>query len=63
VPSDAKSREAAAESTPAYEPRTPLGRRLWELREQILAEGEPTLDWDDLERELASRRGHRTADD
>ena len=40
-----------------FKPRTPLGRRLWELRKRIVASGEPLLDWDDLEREIAERRG------
>jgi hypothetical protein len=40
-----------------FQPKTPLGRRLWELRKRIVASGEPLLDWDDLERELAERRG------
>jgi hypothetical protein len=40
-----------------FKPRTPLGRRLWELRKRIVASGQPLLDWDDLEREIAERRG------
>lgn len=40
-----------------FQPRTPLGRRLWEIRNRILASGEPLLDWDDIEREVAERRG------
>lgn len=40
-----------------YHPRTPLGQRLWHLRERIVASGEPLLDWDDLDREIAERRG------
>ena len=44
------------EST-AYEPRTPLGKRLMELRRRIVESGEPLLDWNALERELAERRG------
>jgi len=40
-----------------FKPRTPLGRRLWELRKRIIASGQPLLDWDDLEREIAERRG------
>jgi hypothetical protein len=40
-----------------FQPKTPLGRRLWELRKRIVASGEPLLDWDDLEREIAERRG------
>lgn len=42
---------------PEFQPKTSLGRRLWALRQQILASGEPLLDWEDLEREIAERRG------
>jgi hypothetical protein len=45
--------EASAE----YRPRTPLGRRLWELRKRIVASGQPLLSWEDLDREVAARRG------
>jgi len=37
--------------------RTVLGRRLRELRRQIVAEGQFLMDWDDLEKELRVRRG------
>jgi len=37
--------------------RTPLGSRLHALREQILASGTPTLDWDQIAAEVATRRG------
>ena len=41
-----------------YRPRTPLGKRLWELRQQLLAESNvELLDWDGVARELAERRG------
>jgi hypothetical protein len=40
-----------------YVPQTPLGRRLWEIRQGIVESGEPLLDWDDVEREVAERRG------
>ena len=36
---------------------SPLGERLLEIRERIVASGEPFLNWDDLEKEIASRRG------
>jgi hypothetical protein len=47
------------ESTPGeeFKPRTPLGRELWELRKRIVASGEPLLDADAIEREVAERRG------
>ena len=40
-----------------YHPHTDLGRRLWAIRERIVASGEPLLSWEALERELAERRG------
>ncbi len=39
-----------------WQPRTALGRRLWAIRQRIVATGEPLLSWEDLERELAKRR-------
>jgi hypothetical protein len=33
--------------------RTPLGKRLLRIREQILALGEPPLTWEEVEREVA----------
>jgi hypothetical protein len=44
-----------------YEPRTSLGRKLMVLRKQIERSGEPLLDWEDLDREIAERRGERTS--
>lgn len=41
------------------EPKTPLGRRLLELRRRIIATGVPLLDWSDLDIEVRSRRGER----
>ena len=42
-----------------FEARTELGRKLMLLRKEIERSGEPLLDWDDLEREIAERRGER----
>jgi hypothetical protein len=39
--------------------RTPLGQRLWLLRQLAVRSGEPLLDWDDLSREVAERRGEK----
>ena len=39
------------------EARTPLGRRLRELRAEIAREGASSLDWDEIESEVALRRG------
>lgn len=46
---------------PGYEPRTPLGQKLMVLRRQIARSGEPLLDWEDLDREIAERRGERSS--
>lgn len=43
-------------SIPA-EPISPLGQKLREIRRRIVANGEPLLSWDELEKELAERRG------
>ncbi len=45
-----------------YVPRTELGRRLWKIRERILASGQPLLDWEGLETELRARRGEPAED-
>ncbi len=38
--------------------RTELGRRLDEIRERIVASGEPLLSsWEEVDRELGERRG------
>lgn len=39
------------------EARTPLGRRLRELRSRILETGAPGLGWEEIEGEVAARRG------
>ena len=46
-------------TTPAarFTPRTPLGKHLWELRQQILTTDAPLLDWDGIVREVHERRG------
>ncbi len=43
--------------------KTPLGRRLDEIRERIKASGEPLLSWEEIDRELAERRGEARTDD
>jgi hypothetical protein len=37
--------------------RTPLGRRLWSLRQEVVRSGTPLLDWESLKKEVAERRG------
>jgi hypothetical protein len=47
---------AEGESLPAFKPRTSLGKRLWEIRAQILASGEKPLGWQEVENEVAEQR-------
>lgn len=37
--------------------KTPLGERLRQIRSRIVASGKPLLEEDEIEKELASRRG------
>ena len=37
--------------------KTPLGRRLRELRAEIVRSGTPLLGWEEVEQEVVSRRG------
>ena len=46
-----------ATGAPEYQPRTGLGRELWALRQKIVASGEPLLNAEEIEREVARRRG------
>ena len=43
-------------STTERTARTPLGKKLLELRQKILMSGRPLLDWDDIAREIAQQR-------
>jgi len=52
-----RATESAEGEEKAYVPRTELGRRLWGIRKRIVAEGKADLDWSDIEREIADRRG------
>jgi hypothetical protein len=38
-------------------PKTPLGKRLREIRAKIFASGVPLLDWEEIAHEVADRRG------
>lgn len=42
---------------PEFVPQTPLGKKLWEIRQRIVASGVPLLNEEELEQELAERRG------
>lgn len=44
-------------SQPEFVPQTPLGKRLWEIRQRAIAEGMKLLTEEELEQELAERRG------
>jgi hypothetical protein len=44
-------------SSTALMPRTRLGKQLLRIREKIIASGEPLLSWEEIEREVADRRG------
>lgn len=43
----------------AFQPKTPLGRKLWEIRQKIVAAGEPLLGWEEVEKEVTQRRNER----
>jgi hypothetical protein len=40
-----------------YQAKTPLGRRLWELRTAIVHSDAKLLNWEEIEREVRERRG------
>jgi hypothetical protein len=40
-----------------FRPQTPLGQRLWSIRQRAIAEGMQLLTESELEQELAERRG------
>jgi hypothetical protein len=42
---------------PEFVPQTPLGKKLWEIRQRVIAEGMKLLTEEELEQELAERRG------
>ena len=57
--SDPREGDVAESREMEYAPQTPLGKRLWEIRQRIVDFGEPLLDWEGIEREVAERRGGR----
>src|ERR1043166_8965277 len=54
---DGVASEREGGGQPDFVPRTELGRRLWRIRQRIVASGQPLLDWDGIESELRDRRG------
>lgn len=55
APRETRTRPKTRAAT--FRPKTELGRELWALRQKILASGEPLLDADEIEQEVARRRG------
>jgi hypothetical protein len=41
-----------------FQPKTTIGRKLWQIRQKIVASGEPLLGWKEVEKELTERRNH-----
>ena len=46
-----------AELLKTLQPKTALGKKLWEIRQRSIAEGTKLLTEPELEQELADRRG------
>ena len=40
-----------------YTPKTELGKKLLAIRAKIVASGTPLLNWEEIEEEVAARRG------
>jgi hypothetical protein len=40
-----------------FVPQTPLGKKLWEIRQRAIAAGLQLLNEDEIEQEIAARRG------
>lgn len=55
------SLDNTANSATTKTPYTRLGRKLVELRAEIIASGESLLNWNDLECEIVERRGENEA--
>jgi hypothetical protein len=52
-----KCNKTSDEKAPSFPPRTPLAKRLWELRQAVLASGMPLLTLEEIRQELQARRG------
>jgi hypothetical protein len=44
-------------NSPKFQPCTPLGKQLWALRQQHIANGGKLLTGDELDKEIEERRG------
>jgi hypothetical protein len=52
--------KSESETTPPefdFVPQTPLGKKLWEIRQRAIAAGLQLLNEEEIEQELAARRG------
>ena len=52
-----KCNKTSDEKALSFTPRTPLAKRLWELRQEVLASGMPLLSLEEIRQELRARRG------
>lgn len=52
-----KSESDTKASPTEYVPQTPLAKKLWEIRTRAIASGMQLLNEEEIERELAERRG------
>jgi hypothetical protein len=52
-----KRNKTSDENAPPFPLHTPLAKRLWELRQEVLASGAPLLSLDEIRQELQVRRG------
>jgi hypothetical protein len=52
-----KHDKTSDKKAPSFTPRTPLAKRLLELRQEVLASGTPLLNLDEIRQELQARRG------
>ena len=60
---DIETELSEATSKPlSFVPQTELGKRLVAIRNEIIAKGEPLLDWEGIEKEIAERRGGHNDD-
>ncbi len=53
----AKSADPVSQESISYEPKTPLGLKLQEIRIQVIASSMPLLGSAEIEKEVAERRG------
>jgi len=56
-PLTANGETMVSQTESQFKCRTPLGQRLWEIRSRLVASGEPLLGWEEIEQEVAERRG------